>query len=409
MDPAQQPTIRATIDAVLADVELPIARSELVTRVLERRPSSAKSARASVNNILRYEMLGSHLVELGDGRMVRTADVMRGLRYRHVIHTDERRHGQLSAYRCFAGYTGPQLLIRELMLEDEEGRTIPTMSDPRLAGAIDPGLDDGLDVSSWFRDVRMAAGDAVIVTILDWNEHRFRLAREPAIQANQAAIARRNGALCDAIFELLEHDASEIMWTSIALPTAYARLSVDDEAVGDHWLVATSKDPRLDANASSIRYGLALPDVPARSAGAGRRTPVVADDRVFRLAVRRPGGPRARLRLEVLGSSTIFDVDAILCRALNLDPWDHLRGFWRVIRRGNSKRLRKVEVATMAPTAEYCEGEDQPWSAVAPSVGDEIRFVYDFGDWDEFEITVEAVGSEPAAGVVYPRVVKGVR
>ncbi|MBI1878837.1 MAG: hypothetical protein HYR94_11565, partial [Chloroflexi bacterium] len=51
------------------------------------------------------------------------------------------------------------------------------------------------------------------------------------------------------------------------------------------------------------------------------------------------------------------------------------------------------------------EGADSKIASLDLKPGDELKYVYDFGDWIEHRLTLEAI-SEPQVGVEYPRLVE---
>jgi hypothetical protein len=48
------------------------------------------------------------------------------------------------------------------------------------------------------------------------------------------------------------------------------------------------------------------------------------------------------------------------------------------------------------------EGSDTPIAALKLQVGDQLKYVYDFGDWIEHTLELQAIG-DPQKGVRYPR------
>lgn len=109
-------------------------------------------------------------------------------------------------------------------------------------------------------------------------------------------------------------------------------------------------------------------------------------------------------RIEIQGSQTLQDLDDILRSEFNHDSFDHMSGFWHKVRRGDTKRSRELELATLAPFGGPSEGENTRIAGIGLAVGDEMKYVYDFGDWVEHSLKLEAVGASEA-GARYPRVV----
>jgi hypothetical protein len=105
--------------------------------------------------------------------------------------------------------------------------------------------------------------------------------------------------------------------------------------------------------------------------------------------------------VEILGGQTLADLNVILVRAFQHD-FDHLAGFWKIVpRRGAKTRYREVELGTVDPFGEG-DGADVQIAAIGLKEGDRLRYVFDFGDWIEHILTLEAI--YPAEeGVNYPR------
>jgi len=108
-------------------------------------------------------------------------------------------------------------------------------------------------------------------------------------------------------------------------------------------------------------------------------------------------------RIEILGGQTLGEFDGMLRFAFDHDPTDHLSGFWKRVRRNGGKRFREIDLGDINPFVEgEADGLHVAGLGLAP--GDELKYVYDFGDWVEHRITLEEI-VEPEAGAEYPRIV----
>ncbi len=122
------------------------------------------------------------------------------------------------------------------------------------------------------------------------------------------------------------------------------------------------------------------------------------EQQVYRFSVRR--GRRGRKKyIEVLGSQTLAELDAILRDAYGYDVFDHLSGFWLVGERGEPD----IELGEIEPFGGG-EAADVLIGFLELEPGKRLHYVYDFGDWIEHTITLEAV-TERREGVDYPRLV----
>jgi hypothetical protein len=115
-------------------------------------------------------------------------------------------------------------------------------------------------------------------------------------------------------------------------------------------------------------------------------------------------GSRTRI-VEIQGEHTLADLDRALRSAFRHDPYDHLGGFWRLFTRGNSQRRRReVRLGDVDPSGGG-DGASIPIATLGLQVNAMLKYVYDFGDWVEHSLMVEAI-SEPQPHVKYPRVIK---
>jgi hypothetical protein len=98
-----------------------------------------------------------------------------------------------------------------------------------------------------------------------------------------------------------------------------------------------------------------------------------------------------------------MDLDDVLRDAFLHDPYDHLSGFWKMARRGNTRRFREIDLGHINPF-EGGESAEVRIAALEMEPGEMMKYVYDFGDWIEHRVKLEAV-DDPEPEVEYPRVV----
>jgi hypothetical protein len=124
---------------------------------------------------------------------------------------------------------------------------------------------------------------------------------------------------------------------------------------------------------------------------------------VFRLRAQLKDKPSIWREVEIQGKQTLGDLDRVLRIAFQHDTSDHLSGFWKKVARsgGPRKRYREVDLGTVNPF-EGGEGSDTTVASLRLQVGDQLRYVYDFGDWIEHTLELQSIGSA-GKGVRYPR------
>ena len=109
-------------------------------------------------------------------------------------------------------------------------------------------------------------------------------------------------------------------------------------------------------------------------------------------------------KIEIQGEQTLAEFNRILMNAFEHD-WDHMSGFWKLVpRTGGSKRTRyrEVDIGSVNPFGGG-DGADNPIAGLGLSVGDRLKYVYDFGDWIEHDINLEAI-EEHQRDLEYPRI-----
>lgn len=266
------------------------------------------------------------------------------------------------------------------------------------------------DLGQWFKQRRVKRDDSLLVTVEDWEAREFRLAHEPAKVCRQrrAEIEKRNQELADLLFGMLETAHYEYIWANEAVLTAYARLSNPTGYPGDHWLTVIERDGRMRWTGTEIRY----PDsytpferLLEKDAPPARKVSVSARQarQVYRFKAAFHHNKSIWRQIEMQGQDTLADFDRELRHAFKHDTWDHLGGFWKLARRGQTRRFRQVELGTVDPMGEG-EGAEVKIATLGLQPDDELKYVYDFGDWIEHRLTLEVIG-EPQAGVSYPRLV----
>ena len=269
-------------------------------------------------------------------------------------------------------------------------------------------MQELLDVKSWLNDHHAQAGDYIIFTIENWDDYVLRLDFERAVDAPQAEIEQRDKQLCDMLFDLLEHDTNEQLYPYHAIPTVLARLRDSTGVASHHWQLALRLDDRMTFNDMYIAYSDTAPTLLERMVEGlefeGKPFTPEQGAQVYRFSARLRT-KRKPVSVEVLGKETFFELDQALRKAFGHDRGDHLGGFWLLIPRAN-KRFREVEIGACAPDPNYkLDGSavDIAIASVGLAVGSRLKYVYDFGDWVEHVLVLEAI--EPAgAKVRHPKI-----
>ncbi|MFP4346013.1 MAG: IS1096 element passenger TnpR family protein [Anaerolineales bacterium] len=407
------------MERVLEPLEGPISRDEFIERVLTLRPSTAKKPRNSVLAKLREYEWKTRIVKLDKDTLIPARTVMRGQRFALTVERQEAERGALSIWPGFQVYLRRDIEPAEIRLEDEQGHPLPTRIvewTAPVSTIFGPSEQQfvAFDLREWFRKQSIRRNDYVLVTVLDWQHGHFRLEHEKAKhrRRHREEIEAYNRHLADALFALLEAAYDEYIYIGESLPTALTRVPESRDYPGDHWLTVVNEDPRMRTDGLQIKYADGRrsmfetmlgdlygkePEVPP--------APVSGEEahRVYRFKAMLSYNKGLWRRIEILGGQTLSNFDRQLRWAFDLDTMDHLSGFWKRVRRGKGNKFREVDLGTINPF-ERGEAADVQVASLDLEPGNSLKYVYDFGDWVEFILELEALDA-PEEGAEYPRVV----
>jgi hypothetical protein len=239
---------------------------------------------------------------------------------------------------------------------------------------------------------------------VDWNEGRFQLALEPERRRRKTEVVRKNRALADLLYELLEATRDERLLVMDGLQTAYARLSSARDYPSDHWTTVIEEDERMRwedfeiVHAESERSSIFDMFEPEEEAVEERPFTAKQGKQVYRLRASRG---KKEFLLEAQGINTLGELDAAMREAFDLDTYDHLSEFTLVTPRGKGKQPRRKPFGALDPLGEYAAHAVRV-AGLGLEPGAQLEYVYDFGDNIEHALELEAVG-EPEAKAKYPR------
>jgi len=414
MPKSNLPTFDEAIEIVLGEVNDSIGISDFIDRVLEIRPSSAKRPSSSVRTKMREYRAGKSLVFLDKETIVPLRVAVPGIRFRIPLSRMEVERGILIIDPAFNGWIRHSDDPETFELIDEEGQKIPTRVVSVKQNVVSILGDSetqsrAFDLTDWSSAYKAKRNDSVLVTFENWEPKRFRLELEPQKRHrhNHEEIARKNQELADILFDILESSAGETIHIYEATLTAHIRLSDPSGYPGDHWIDVIEQDPRMKFGGWSgdITYAESRnmfesmlmdgkPSAMEQNFTSEQGKQVYS----FKAALKYRKG-LWRL-IEIQGKQTLGDFDDILREAFKHDTSDHLSGFWKLVRRGKGNRYREIDLGNINPF-EGGGAEDLTIAGLGLQVGDKLKYVYDFGDWIEHEITLETV-APPQARTKYP-------
>jgi hypothetical protein len=419
-DNSKSLTKSQAIEQVASQMSGPLNFDEFTRRVLALWPSSAKRPKAGIRKALQYGYLGKNLLFLDEQTLIPIRLAMRGVRLRVPLTRQEIQGGWLFVYPALQYMAQQNQPVEEYRLEETDGHSIPVnLVTVKIRVKTVFGdrqvEEEAFDLKGWYKKHALRRGDSLLVTVLDWESGRFRLEPEPARtrQKHDAEIQAQNQALADDVFQQLEAAHDERIWGQIAIPTAYARLKDSTTYPADHWLEILEQDPRMSLMGNEIRYAdwnspfeSMMRDMrgePEQPVSAHQKRLSKQESRqVYRFKAALWYQRNLWRRIEIQGGQTLSDWDRILRIAFEHDTTDHMSGFWKLLRRGQSRRFREVDLGSINPFGEG-EAADLQIANLAMNTGEAMKFVYDFGDWIMHRVELEAI-NEPEEGRDYPRI-----
>jgi hypothetical protein len=273
-------------------------------------------------------------------------------------------------------------------------------------------------ISEWLRARKFAPRDHLLFTILDRENGVLKMEHEPFKQINAKLLESRNRLLADILYELLENSSNERIFLNEALPTAYARLPEKDGYPPYHWIMLLSNDERMATNGWDIVYRdgkmSPLESLLEEISGNKRKPPKQSQskeqkEQVYRFKAELKYRPKIWRTIEIQGKDTLADFNRILVDVFDHD-FDHLGEFWKLVPRAGARRgiprYREVDLGSVDPFGGG-DGADVTIAELDLAVGNKMKYVFDFGDWIEHILTLEAIEPpQPGANAKRPREAK---
>lgn len=405
------------IKQVSAQMEGPVSFNDFVNRVLAIWPSRAKNPKSGIRQAVKNEHLGKELLFLDETTLLPMHLAMRGVQFRIPLSRQEVERGWLFVYPSFQFMVNPELLPEDFWLEENNGQKIPVnLVTHRIKENTIFGPQEyekvAFDLGQWYQKHKVQRKDSLVATILDWEAGRFQLQPESAREyhKHRTEILEQNQALADILFNALENARGEYIWGRAAIPTAYLRLKDRRTYPADHWLEIVDQDPRILWDGYEIHYADWRSPLDTFLTDQDPQPPIKPKPlsgtqarQVYRFKAYLWYRKGLWRRIEIQGRQTLAEFDKILRDAFQHDFFDHLSGFWKLVRRGESRRFREVDLGSIYP---YQGGEaaEIRIADIGLNPGEALKYVYDFGDWIEHRIELEA-RDVPEPEQEYPRIV----
>ncbi len=401
-----KPTRKQIIQQVLSKLDGPTLLDDLIEQVHHIYPSQAKNPRHVTHTELNHHE-GRLFVFLDAQTILPMRLAFTGVRFRIRLDPQETKHGVLIIQTAFDYFLAQP--PAQASFVDSLNQPLPTRlvklavkTEEELFGLTEVKVE-AFDLKDWFRANKIRKGDDVLVIILDWESAHFRLEHEPARQRRADMIAQQNRALADILYDLMEETYDESIRLRVAIPTAYARMPTAHDYPGDHWLIVLDQDKRMGTDGYVVKPLDQIGRLFVDEGEAGiEEQPFTAKQaqQVYRFQATTYGGKKPR-SIEIQGGQTLDELDAAMRDAFDLDTFDHLSEFTRIIKRGKGKKAREIPYGELNPFEKTPAGELRV-AGLGLEVGAELRHVYDFGDWIQHILILEDIHT-PEQDVEYPR------
>ncbi len=417
-------TYEMVIAEIMRSTPGPLPAQELAVQMPLVLPSTARNPQQAMRQHIR-QANGKQLVFLDADTVLPLRLAYQGARFRIGLERGSFDKGLLPLDKILS-YLPKSDPLDRLQLLDASGNGIPfeiKRFKHKVQSLFGPLVETNAfaNLSAWYRAQKMYAKDHILVTILDWEQGILQLEREPFGQRNQTLITERNRLLADLFFALLERADREQVYIHAAVPTVYAHLPDKSGCPPGHWMDVIAADDRMTHDGWLILYGDEPQNMFDRLMGSNRQpkkpaaAPVSAEQRqmICRFKAHLVARPKIWREIEIQGKQTLADLDLALRDAFDHDVFDHMGGFWKLIPRaaqaktmstrssGRAARRREVSIGDVEPMGGG-DGARIKIAELGLSVGDQIKYVYDFGDWIEHHLTLQGIEA-PQSNVEYPR------
>jgi len=403
---AEKITLRQVIEQVASELDSPISINEFAERVFSRYPTTSKNARSSLRTAMRYE-LGKSLAFPDKHTLAPMSMTMKDVRFRISVGIKEVKHKAIFI-PYFEFFFNEQLTFESVRFVELPDKGIPfRLADIQLDNedfwhgllARKRSRQNAFALTEWFDSKSIKEGDSILVTALNWKHGVYLLEHEPAKQQKNREIEKANQDMGDAIFAALEQGRDEVAMTHEIIPNVYARLETARSYPGDHWLDIIEHDKRLKFEDGIITYAENLSMFERMLVHDFENPQPLLEDNyspkqskdVYRFRVNFAFNPRIWRTIEIKAAQKFKEFDKILRSEFGHDPDDHLGGFWKVVRRGQTgKRFREIDIGDVDPLGTGSAAKLH-LGGVGLQKGDTLRYVYDFGDWIEHDILLEEI------------------
>ena len=389
-------TLNEAVDKVINHSKEPTLLKTINEEIFKLWSSTAsKSAISNIRMHLRYKHHGKTIAYLDKHTIVPLKVAMQDIRFRVPVSRMEAENGILFLHPYFILFLQHKKNIKRIKILDISGNGVPSnlvkvLNAKRAAEQYEDDYLPAFKLKEWFNENNIKRHDSIIVTIKDWQQpiFCFEAESEKSRKKHYVEIQQYNKELADAIFGGLESAHEEHVSTQIAVLDAYSRLSKAHDYPGDHWIDIIDKDPRMIVCDTFIAYRDSMEgDLFSNNQSSPARKTISKADakKEYSFAVTLIRGTEKTRHITLSGDCSMAEFDYALRELFDHDDMDHMGGFWLRQKRAHGNKFREIEIATINPLGEG-DNADLTIAELGLQPGDELKYVYDFGDWIEHRI-----------------------
>ncbi|NTV62123.1 MAG: hypothetical protein HGA65_01130 [Oscillochloris sp.] len=238
----QEPTIAHILRMLAREYDGLVEERQLLDKVLERRPSTAKNPYATIRERLRWDGMALGWLRLSRSQLVPLRVVLGGLRFRCLPRAQDIATGTLpfAHIQPFAN-----LQHVDLRMCDMEGERLMVAYPDRSQADEAPIVLPGFDLRTWYARHGFAVGDSILVTVTDPDRATFQIEYESAAAARLALVAAQDAELIEAIVARVNRSQRSLIPCEEIILPIFALAPWRAAYPGSPWQHLVTRDGRI--------------------------------------------------------------------------------------------------------------------------------------------------------------------
>ncbi len=241
---SNEPTVVTVLRQLANEYTGPVRERDVMERVLQIRPSSAKNPYHTIREKLRWRAPDVGWVRLADGLVTPLRLVLDGLRFR-VIPTEDEIDGEMLLPAQLIPFVALPMQGVRAERVDSTIQFDWLVGSGRTADAFFAEHVPSIAMAGWYRASGFVAGDSILCTIVGGSPLRVQIEREPVESFRLAAVVERDRALTDALATAVAASTETTHTPADVLLPIYAVSAWRTAYPGRPWRELVVSDERL--------------------------------------------------------------------------------------------------------------------------------------------------------------------